>query len=317
METKQTTQSLGRITVGIPFEGSESIIPSLEIDLPIDLVIYPPLGGDLSELAEVEFLVLQHHRPDLDALLMSLANLRVTQILLAGYDWITGLLPPHSKLCNARGSRDVAVSEWVMGALLGTFSGVLEATVRQPSRVWSGWSRHELSGRKVLIVGMGPIGDAIRSRCEAFDIDVVGFARTARGSIQSVSELPTHLSDAEAVILVTPLTSETRGMFDANKLAMMKDGAVLINAARGAVVDTEALIRELSHGRLRAVLDVVDPEPLPPESELWRLPGVFISPHLGGRTYEGDLKALRIAAEQINRYVKGESMHFVVAESGY
>jgi phosphoglycerate dehydrogenase-like enzyme len=305
-----------RIVVGIPFEGSETVIAELD-DLPIDLVVYPPLGGDLSQLAHVEFLLLQHHRPDVDALLKDMAELRVTQILLAGYDWLTGLVPAHSKLCNARGSRDVAVSEWVMGALLGVYSGVIEAATRQASHEWVGWWRQELSGRRVVIVGMGPIGESISQRCRAFDVDVMGFARSARGEIKAVADLPHFLGEADAVILVTPLTDETRGLFDATMLARMKDGATLVNAARGPVVDTAALIDELSSGRLRAVLDVVDPEPLPPDSPLWDLPGSYISPHVGGRTLEGDLKALRSAAQQISRYAKGEPVQFVVSDSGY
>jgi phosphoglycerate dehydrogenase-like enzyme len=312
-----SSESEHRVVVGIPFEGSESLMPLLNLELPMDLVIYPALGGDLSELENVEFLLLQHHRPDVDEKLMSLDKLRVTQLLLAGYDWLVGLLPLHSKLCNARGSRDVAVSEWVMGALLGVFSGVLESTALQPAREWKGWWRHELSGRKIAIVGMGPIGEAVRTRCEAFDLEVLGFARSTRGNVHAVRELPEYLGDVEAVILITPLTDETRGMFDASMLAKMKDGALLINAARGPVVDTDALIREVASGRLLAVLDVVEPEPLPPDNPLWTLKGSFISPHLGGRTIEGDRKALQSAADQINRYASGEPVKFVVSETGY
>jgi phosphoglycerate dehydrogenase-like enzyme len=243
-------------------------------------------------------------------------NLKAIQIFLSGYDWIKPYLPDQVVLCNARGSRDVAVSEWVMGGLLGFSSGVLGAVARQSRREWLRPTRHELSGTKVVIVGMGPIGMAIAGRCEAFGIEVVGFARSARGSILSVTDLPDHLGDAVAVILITPLTDETRGMFDASMLARMRDGAVLINAGRGAVVDLDALTDEVATGRLRAVLDVFDPEPLSPENRLWGLEGSFISPHLGGATHEADTKALLLAGEQVTRYAKGEALEFIVATGG-
>jgi phosphoglycerate dehydrogenase-like enzyme len=303
-----------KILVGVPTYGTEVLLPALDNDLPMEIIVYPALGGDLSALRDVEFLVLQHRRPDVDEMLHSMVNLKVIQILLAGYDWLRGLLPANSQLCNASSSRDVAVSEWVMGALLGVFSGVVDAVARQPRREWLRPWRQELSGTKVVVVGMGPIGQAVVSRCEAFDMKVVGFARTARGSILSVTDLPDHLGDADAVVLVTPLTNETRGLMDAPMLARMQDGAVLINAGRGAVVDLPALVPEVAAGRLRSVLDVFDPEPLPFDHPLWSLEGSFISTHIGGHTIQGEIKALNIAASQITRYVKGEPLKYVVAE---
>jgi phosphoglycerate dehydrogenase-like enzyme len=308
-----------RTVVGVPSDGAEVIVPALPIDLPIEILELPASVDDLAAMAEVEFLVLDVRRTDLCPRLRDLQELKVVQVLLAGYDWVEGYLPEHVTLCNARGSRDVAVSEWVMGALMGFYSGALESVARQPRReyVRSKQLRKELAGRKVVVVGMGPIGEAIAGRCEAFDARVIGFARSARGSVLSVTDLPDHLADADAVVLVTPLTSETRRLMNASMLAKMQDGAVLINAGRGPVVDTQALVNEVATGRLHAVLDVVDPEPLPLDHPLWILEGSFISPHIAGYTYEGRIKALELAAGQIARYAMGEPLKYVVVDGGF
>jgi phosphoglycerate dehydrogenase-like enzyme len=143
---------------------------------------------------------------------------------------------------------------------------------------------------------------------------VFTFARSARESIFCVEDLPDHLGDADAVILITPLTNETRGLMDASMLAKMKDGALLINAGRGPCVDFPALVNEVAAGRLRTVLDVYDAEPLPPEHPLWSLEGSYISPHIGGHTREGNVKALTLAASQIARYARGEPLKYVVGQ---
>jgi phosphoglycerate dehydrogenase-like enzyme len=303
-----------KIVVGVPSAGTQIIGDALAKDLPVEILELPESVDDVAAIAEIEFLVLPLRIPDLVPYLPDMQHLRVVQVLKAGYDGVEDNLPDLAQLCNARGSRDVGVSEWVMGALLGVFSGVVDAVALQPRREWTRTWRHELAGGKVVVVGMGPIGQAIANRCEAMDMRVFGFARTARGSILSVTDLPEHLGDADAVILVTPLTNETRGLMDASMLAKMKDGALIINAGRGPVLDLAALVDEVAAGRLRSVLDVYDFEPLPPDHPLWVLEGSFISPHIGGHTREGNIKALNLAASQITRYVKGEPLQYVVAQ---
>jgi phosphoglycerate dehydrogenase-like enzyme len=303
-----------KVLVGVPPVGVEIIAPALPKDLPVEFLVLPEVVDDFASISEIEFLVLPLRIPDLVPRLQDMPQLRVVQVLKAGYDGVEDHLPDLAQLCNAYGSRDVAVSEWVMGALLGVFSGVVDAVAHQPRQEWVRTWRHELSGSKVVIVGMGPIGQAIASRCEAFDMRVFTFARTARGSILSVTDLPDHLGDADAVILITPLTSETRRLMDASMLARMKDGAVLINAGRGPVIDFPALVNEVATRRLRVVLDVYDAEPLPPNHPLWTLEGSFISPHIGGHTREGNVKALTLAAAQITRYVRGEPLKYVVGQ---
>jgi phosphoglycerate dehydrogenase-like enzyme len=249
-------------------------------------------------------------RETIDAL-PRLERVRVVQALSAGTDWIESRVPAWATLCNARGTRDAAMAEWVVGALLGDAYGQLTAA---RTRRWSDRVPRELKGSHVLIVGFGSIGRAVRERLEAFGVTVTGVARQARDGVHGTSELPDLIEDADAVVVLTPLTPETKGMFDAALLARMRDGALFVNAGRGRVVDTDALLAELTSGRLRAVLDVVDPEPLPADHPLWEA-ALAITPHNAGDTPAADERAIRFAAEQLVRYARGEPLLNVVRAS--
>jgi phosphoglycerate dehydrogenase-like enzyme len=130
--------------------------------------------------------------------------------------------------------------------------------------------------------------------------------------VHPLTELPALLPDADVVILSTPLNEATRGLADARFLARLKDGALLVNVARGAVVDTEALLTELESGRITAALDVTDPEPLPQGHPLWHAPGVLVSPHVGGSTSAFWPRAKRLLAAQLTRFAAGEPLENVV-----
>jgi phosphoglycerate dehydrogenase-like enzyme len=124
--------------------------------------------------------------------------------------------------------------------------------------------------------------------------------------VHAITDLPALLPSADVVVLVLPLTDETRGLVDASFLASMKDGALLVNVARGAVVDTDALVKELTSGRLRAAVDVVDPEPLPADHPLWDCPGLLVSPHVGGSSSAMWPRAYRLVRDQLHRIAAGE-----------
>jgi phosphoglycerate dehydrogenase-like enzyme len=239
-----------------------------------------------------------------------LGRLRVVQALSAGTDWIEARVPPWATLCNARGARDAAVAEWVVGALLGDAYGQFAAA---RSRRWSDAVPRELQGATVLIVGFGSIGREVERHLEPFGVTVIGVARHARDGVHSVAELPYLVGQADAVVVLAPLTSETTGLVDAALLGRMRDGALFVNAGRGGVVDTAALVAELRSGRLRAVLDVVDPEPLPDEHPLWDL-ALAITPHNAGDSVAADERAVRFGAEQLVRFARGEPLRNVVRE---
>jgi phosphoglycerate dehydrogenase-like enzyme len=271
-----------------------------------------PAGVEVRQLPDgrdaAAFLVPDWEDRETLAALPRLERLRVVQALSAGTDWIEARVPAWATLCNARGARDAAVAEWVVGALLGDAYGQLTAA---RTRRWSDAKPRELQGATVLVVGFGSIGRAVQRRLEPFGVEVVGVARRARDGVHDTTQLPALVARADAVVVLAPLTPETSGLFDAELLARMRDGALLVNAGRGAVVDSAALVAELESGRLRAVLDVVDPEPLPDGHPLWEA-ALAITPHNAGDTPAADERAVRFAVEQLARYARGEPLQNVV-----
>jgi phosphoglycerate dehydrogenase-like enzyme len=262
------------------------------------------------DLAGVDFLVPPSGEREFADELPGLGRLAVVQVLSAGTDWIETHVPAQATLCSARGARDAPVAEWVLGALLGASSGLL-ACARD--RTWG--SRHltDLGGRTVLVLGMGSIGRLVESRLRALGTEVIGVVSHAHDDLHGGQELANLLPRADAVVVLTPLNDSTRGLIGAGELAAMADGTVLINAARGPVVDADALLGEVSTGRLRAVLDVTDPEPLPDDHPLWSAPGVLsITPHLAGDSPAGHARAAALASDQLVRWCAGEELHNIV-----
>jgi phosphoglycerate dehydrogenase-like enzyme len=262
------------------------------------------------DLAGVDFLVPTARDHSVIEALPGLERLAVIQLLSAGTDWIDDHLPPQVTLCSARGARDAPVAEWVVAALLGASSELLACARIQ---TWTARRLSDLAGSTVLVVGMGSIGRLVESRLRTLGTTVVGVASHARDDLHGVDALPELLPRADAVVLLTPLTESTRGLIGAPQLAAMPDGALLVNAARGAVVDTKALVAEVQTGRLRAVLDVTDPEPLPDGHPLWDAPGVLsITPHIAGDSPRGHQRAAELAGEQLARWCAGEELHNIV-----
>jgi phosphoglycerate dehydrogenase-like enzyme len=262
------------------------------------------------DLDGVDFLVPSHDSAVREAL-PGLTRLSVVQLLSAGSDSWDGVVPAQATLCSARGARDGPVAEWVLGALLGASTGLLHCA---RERAWDR-DRHldDLGGWTVLVVGLGSIGRLVQSRLEALGTTVIGVASHARDGVRGVDELPALLPEADAVVLLTPLSDATRGLIGAGQLAAMPDGAVVVNAARGPVVDSDALLAEVAGGRLRAVLDVTDPEPLPDDHPLWSAPGVLsITPHVGGDSPLGWQRAAALAGDQLARWCAGEELLNVV-----
>jgi phosphoglycerate dehydrogenase-like enzyme len=249
-------------------------------------------------------------------------GIRVVQTLSAGVDHILphlDRLPPGVSLCNARGVHEASTAELTVALILASLRGIPRFVHGQDNEKWYSGFYPALADRTVLIVGYGSIGAAVEDRLTAFECAVVRVARTARtgprGPVHALEELPGLLPAADVVVLITPLTEQTRGMVNAPFLAAMKDGALLVNMARGPVVDTKALLAETETGRLTAALDVTDPEPLPPGHPLWHAPGVLISPHTGGSTSAFLPRAHRLIRAQLARFAAGEPLENVVATS--
>ncbi|MFD4257468.1 2-hydroxyacid dehydrogenase [Streptomyces sp. NPDC058534] len=256
--------------------------------------------------------------------LPDMRSVQVVQTLSAGIDHVQpglGHLPPGVRLCNARGVHEASTAELTLALILASLRGIPDFVRAQDRGEWLGGFRPALADRKVIVVGYGSIGAAIEDRLVPFEVaPVVRVARsartTARGPVHPLTELPALLPEADVVILSTPLTEATRGLVDAEFLARMKDGALLVNVARGPVVDTKALLAELESGRLTAALDVTDPEPLPPGHPLWHAPGIVISPHAGGPTSAFLPRAKRLLVDQLNRFVNQEPLRNVILTTG-
>ncbi|MFE8987800.1 2-hydroxyacid dehydrogenase [Streptomyces collinus] len=253
-----------------------------------------------------------------------MSNVRVVQTLSAGIDHVEpglGHLPAGVRLCNARGVHEASTGELTLALILASLRGIPDFVRAQDRGEWLGGFRPALADKNVLIVGYGSIGEAIEDRLVPFEVArVARVARsertTARGPVHPLTELPALLPEADVVILSTPLNESTRGLAGADFLSRMKDGALLVNVARGPVVDTKALLAELETGRITAALDVTDPEPPGREHPLWRAPGVLISPHVGGPTSAFLPRAKRLLVDQLNRYVNREPLRNVILTTG-
>ncbi|GAA4639626.1 2-hydroxyacid dehydrogenase [Actinoallomurus vinaceus] len=275
--------------------------------------VYPG-GDDLpGDPGEVEFYVPPFTpTPQSRAVLARMTNLKILQLQVAGVDTFLPHVPPGVVLCNGRGIHDASTAEWVVGGIIAAQRDFPRFVDAQRDGRWDWHMTDALADRSVLIVGYGSVGAAIERRLLPFETEVVRVARTARDGVHPVGALPDLLPQADVVVLIVPSTPETTGMVDAGFLARMKDGALLVNAARGSVVDTGALVAELSRRRLRAVLDVTDPEPLPAGHPLWSAPGVFITPHVGGSTPASRRRSIALVRAQLERAARGEPLRNVI-----
>jgi phosphoglycerate dehydrogenase-like enzyme len=251
--------------------------------------------------------------PD-NGFLAGLPRLRLVQLQSAGAERFIGRLPEGVVLCNARGAHTAATAEWAVAATLAAQRGLPHFALEQAAGRWSSRIDGTLVGARVLVVGAGDIGRTIGRMMAGFDAELTYVARTARDGVRSIEELPALLPEADVVVLIVPVTPETVGMVDARFLAAMKDGALLVNAARGVVVDTDALLAELTSGRLRAALDVTEPEPLPEGHPLWSAPGLLLTPHVGGAVPGLQERSAAIVADQVGRVLEGRPLANVVGD---
>jgi phosphoglycerate dehydrogenase-like enzyme len=264
-----------------------------------------------------------------------LRGVRLVLSLMAGTEWIPGTVGPHVTICNAHGAHNIATAEWTLSAILtmlkhfplflelqraGDWRGRKQAAAEYERLTGDARPHHppvmieDLTGRQVLLVGHGSIGKDIERMLVPFRVDLVRVARRARTepAVHAVSELDGLIPAAEVIILILPLTDESRGLIGPRQFGLMKQGALLVNAARGQIVQTDALVEALNAGRIRAAVDVTDPEPLPPEHPLWRCPNLLVTPHVGGSTPEFAPRALKVAAGELRRYLSGEPLRNAV-----
>jgi phosphoglycerate dehydrogenase-like enzyme len=293
--------------VWLPFE------PDLLGDPPTGLcyeVVIPSADDEPpASIDEVAFYVPPYRFAEPDsAVVPRMSGLRVVQTMTAGVEHIRPYVPDGVLLCNGRGIHDTSTAELAMTLMLASLRGVPGFVRAQDEHAWAYDTRPALADRTVLIIGYGAVGEALERRLDGFEVDVVRVARTARADVHGWDELPDLVPAADVVVLTVPLTEATRGLVDAGFLSRMRDGALLVNVARGSVVRTDALVEELRSGRIAAALDVTDPEPLPPDHPLWDCQNLLVSPHVGGASSAMEPRALRLVREQLARFAAGEPL---------
>jgi len=274
------------------------------------------------EHLDAEFLVLGAELRHLVPRLAELRRLRVVQTLNAGVETMLPFVPEGVRLCNASGVHDVPVAEWAVAALIALRRGFPRFLDAQREGRWDTEGNalttppelipfEDLEGARVLIVGYGSIGRRIEQLLVPFGVEIERVAFHPRPSVHGPEQLDQLLPATDVVVLMAPLTDATRGLLDERRLALLPDGAVVVNGARGSMIDQGALERELRAGRLRAALDVTDPEPLPAGASLWSAPGLIITPHTAGSSRAWMRRAYRFAGEQLRRYAAREELHNV------
>lgn len=267
---------------------------------------------DPATAADVDLVVIPHYfvRPGGFDVLRDLPRLRYVQLPSAGYEHALPHLPSGVVLCNGRGVHDAGTAELAVGLTLAVQRDLPRAVRAMADGRWDNPFGPSLADRRVLVVGQGSVGRAIIARFRPFEVDLVRVASSARddadGHVHGVDELPDLLPGADVVVLAIPLSRTSYHLLDATALALMKDGAVVVNVARGKVVDTDALLAELGSGRLRAALDVTDPEPLPPDHPLWRAPNLIVTAHQGGNTDATFPRVAALVRRQLEALLAGE-----------
>ena len=266
-----------------------------------------------ADLSEITFYVPTYMggRPALE-LTKKMPNLKILQMPNAGYDDALEFVKDGMTLCNGRSIHDDSTAELAVGLTIASLRGFADFVRNQDKSSWVHIRNQSINDKRVGIIGFGSIGSTIAKMLSGFSVEVIPFTQSGRDNTIAISNLDKHLPTLDVVILILPLTAESKHLFNAKRLALMKDGALLVNVARGPIVDTNALVKELNSGRITAALDVTDPEPLPSDHPLWKAKGVLISPHVGGNTSAFEKRARRLIESQLQLLAEGKSLNNVI-----
>jgi len=266
-----------------------------------------------ADLSEITFYVPTYMggRPALE-LTKKMPNLKILQMPNAGYDDAMEYVRDGMTLCNGKSIHDDSTAELAVGLTIASLRGFPDFVRNQDKSDWVHVKNKSINDRKIGIIGFGSIGTTIAKMLNGFAVEIIPFTQSGRDNTIAITDLNKHLPTLDVVILILPLTKESKHLFDAKRLSLMKDGALLVNVARGPIVETEALVKELNSGRITAALDVTDPEPLPKDHPLWRAKGVLISPHVGGNTTAFESRARRLIESQLNLLADGKPLNNII-----
>ena len=268
---------------------------------------------ETSDLSKITFYVPTYMggRPALE-LTKKMPNLKVLQMPNAGYDDAMEFVRKGITLCNGRSIHDDSTAELAVGLTIASLRGFPDFVRNQDKSSWVHVKNKSINDRRIGIIGFGSIGSTIAKMLSGFSVEIVPFTQSGRDNTTAITDLDKHLPTLDVVILILPLTAESKHLFNAKRLSLMKDGALLVNVARGPIVDTDALVKELNSGRITAAVDVTDPEPLPSDHPLWWAKGVLISPHVGGNTTAFEKRARKLIESQLNLLAEGKPLNNVI-----
>lgn len=235
----------------------------------------------------------------------TMGNVSFVQIPMAGFDAAIPFMRPGMKLSNARGVHNDSTAELAVALTLASLRGFPQFMRNQSESKWAHTREPSMSDKTVGIIGYGSIGKSLERLLSNFPVNIKRFAQTSRDNVISIEDLDIHLPELDVVILLVPLSETSRHMFNAERFANMKDGALLVNVARGPVVDTDALLLALRSGKIKAALDVTDPEPLPKEHPLWKEANCLIVPHVGGDSSAFEPRIKGLVEQQLQRISEG------------
>jgi phosphoglycerate dehydrogenase-like enzyme len=272
-----------------------------------------PLPPDVAE--RVRAVQIGHYwaAPERWTRLYEVPNLAYVMLPSAGFEHAVPRVPPGVTLCNGRGVHSTGTSELALALILASQRGLVAAVAAQREGRWHNPPLRSLADRRVLVVGAGSVARAVADRLRPFEVEITLVARTTRDGVHGIHELATLLTRADIVVLTVPGGSGTHHLLDAEMLARLPDGALVVNVARGSVIDQDALLAELSSGRLRAALDVTEPEPLPAGHPLWSAPHTIITAHQGGNTDATYGRVEALVRRQIGHLLAGEEPENIVA----
>jgi phosphoglycerate dehydrogenase-like enzyme len=295
-------------TVCVPLAAARDRIQDLEVEV----LVWDWRGDPPEGMQRVAFLVPPYMDQPPPDVLAALPNLRVVQLLSAGFESWQPLVPSGVVLCNGRGIHGASTAELAIGGLISLLRELPRMFEQQRGRRWVDTRTDGLDGKRVLVLGVGDIGARVATAVTALGATATLVGRTAREGVHELGEVPGLLPRHDVVVVALPYSEQTHHLVDATFLAALPDGARLVNVARGAIVDTDALLAELTARRISAYLDVTDPEPLPADHPLWGAPNLLITPHVGGATTGWQERALTLVRDQIERLLANEPLLNVV-----
>ncbi|WP_292848275.1 2-hydroxyacid dehydrogenase [Microbacterium sp.] len=303
------------LVVSVPDEQLARDLPPLSDG--IDVVVWPMDGPPPRERIDI---VVPPYMSSFDVRAqLEQVQTRLVQGQSIGYEGVADRLPPGIVFANAASVHETSTAELALALTLAAQRHLPDFVRAQAERRWAPVTAESLADRRVLLIGYGGVGKAIAARLAPFEVELTAVARTGREedgiAVHGIDELPALLPDAEIVVLALPGGEETHHLIDDAALSALPDGALVVNVGRGSLIDPDALVVHARRGRIRAALDVTEPEPLPADHPLWSLPGVLIAPHVGGASSAMRPRIARLVRTQAERMLRGEPPLNVVIET--